>query len=721
MRPDLVVVPQSVAGRRSWAIKDPVALAYFRLRDEELAVLEMLDGRASAAEIMARFEQRFAPRRLTPEGLQGFLARLHRDGLIVSAAAGQGTQLLDRAGASLRRRRLASVTNLLSIRLPGINPTRFLEYLQPLAALFFSRTALLAGASLAIAMLAVMATHVARFAARLPDWQNYLTPRNAVLAVAAISLVKVLHEFGHALACRRFGGECTEIGPMFLVFAPCLYCDVSDSWMFASKWRRAAVAAAGIYVEVVLAAMAAALWWSSEPGLFKALCFNVMLVGSINTLLFNGNPLLRYDGYYVLSDLIEIPNLAEQSSTALRTLAARVLLGQRSRTRSEWTGWRYVFLLAYGVAATAYRFVLVALLLWFCYRALLPYRLETLAVALGASVLGGMIASPLARGWRFARTPTVGPKVPAARLFAVGVLTLSLLAALVLVPLPVRVTAPVVIEPQDAQRVYVSEAGTLQFAVAAGQAVQAGETLARLTNPDLDLELARLTGERNQQRSRLANLERRRGQDRAAAAEIPTAREALADVEERLAKRTADRERLVLRAPIAGTVLPPEWNAQPVLPESLPTWRGTPMLARNQGAFLEVGTLFCLIGDPQRVEAVATVDQADIDRLAVGERVDIKVDQAAGTILLGTVKEVAEVDVDIAPRRLAKTGELATRTDSTGIARPLSASYQVRIVLDTTDRTVLLGAPGRVRIHCPAESVVARVRRWLRGSFHFSV
>ena len=110
-----------------------MALAYFRLRDQELAVLEMLDGRASAAEIIARFERRFAPRRLTPERLQAFLARLHRDGLILSDAAGQGLQLLDRAGTARRRRRFQSVANLLAIRLPGINPTPLLNLLQPLA------------------------------------------------------------------------------------------------------------------------------------------------------------------------------------------------------------------------------------------------------------------------------------------------------------------------------------------------------------------------------------------------------------------------------------------------------------------------------------------------------------------------------------------------------------------------------------------------------------
>ncbi|HEY4308869.1 MAG TPA: HlyD family efflux transporter periplasmic adaptor subunit [Pirellulales bacterium] len=721
MRSDLVVVPQIAAGRKSWAVKDPVALAYFRLRDEELAVLEMLDGQATPAEIISRFERRFAPRRLTPEALQAFLARLHRDGLVLSDAAGQGEQLLDRSQQARRRKRLLGLANLLAVRLPGLNPTPLLNLLSPLASVLFSRAAVVASLSLVVVVATLVATHFARFAARLPEWQGFLTPRNAVLAVVAISLVKVLHELGHALACRRFGGECTEIGPMLLVFAPCLYCDVSDSWMFASKWRRAAVAAAGIYVEIVLAAVAACLWWGSEPGLFSALCMNVMFVGSINTLLFNGNPLLRYDGYYVLSDLVEIPNLAEESATALRNLSSRVVLGQRPRARSSWNFERRLFLLAYGIASAIYRFVLVALLLWFCYRAMVPYRLETLAVLLAVSVLGGMIAGPLWRGIRFARTPTTGTKVPRGRLFAASAIIVGFFAALALVPLPVRVTAPVVIEAEDAQRVYVSEPGTLVSSVRAGQEVQAGDTLATLASPDLDLEITRLTGQRNRQRARLASLEKRRGQDRAAAAEIPTAREALADLDERLATRESDRSRLILKTPIAGTVLQPDWSALPVSRDALPTWRGTPLRPENQGAHFETGTLLCLIGDPRRTVAVAIVDQADVDRIAVGERVDVKIDEAAGLVVPGTVVEIAEVDVDVAPRPLAKSGDLPSRTDASGVTRPLTASYQVRISLDAGDRTILLGAPGRVRIHCPAESIMARARRWLRGSFHFSI
>ena len=281
---------------------------------------------------------------------------------------------------------------------------------------------------------------------------------------------------------------------MFLVFAPCLYCDVSDSWMFVSKWRRAAVAAAGIYVEVVLAAIAAALWWSSEPGLFNALCFNVMLVGSINTFLFNGNPLLRYDGYYVLSDLIEIPNLAEQSSTALRTLAARVLLGQRPRTRSTGTSagdicfarlWdrrppsiaSYLWLYCCGSATGR----------WF----LSP---GNVAVVLAVerirwndrrpTVARNCVSCERRRRQQSSARPTLCRGSDASWHSSRRWLWF---------PLPVRVTEPVVIEPRM-QRIYVSEPGTLVSSVGAGQEVQAGDTLARLASPDLDLEIARLTG-----------------------------------------------------------------------------------------------------------------------------------------------------------------------------------------------------------------------------------
>ena len=418
---------------------------------------------------------------------------------------------------------------------------------------------------------------------------------------------------------------------------------------------------------------------------------NVMVVGSLNTLLFNGHPLLRYDGYYVLSDLVEIPNLAEQSSTACATWP-RVVLAERRSTLSEWTGWRRGFLLVYGVASQAYRFVLVAMLLWFCYRATVPYRLETLAALLAASVIGGMIAGPLWRGIQFARTPTVGHKFPRGRLFACMAIIALLAAAIALVPLPVRMTAPVVVTARDAQRVYVSEPGTLERAVRAGQAVQAGEMLARLANPDLDLKISRLTGQRNRQQSRLENLERRRGQDRAAAAEIPTAREALADLDQPLAKRHTDRERLILKAPIAGTVFAPEWNSRPTMRECRP--------ARHAVIAAERGDVS---GDRHAVlpDRRSAAYRGRGRRRSGGYR-----SHPGGRASRSQNRPGCRSDYrghrhrDRGSRRRScptTVGQNRRPRQPYGCRRncgPLSASYQVRIALAADDHAILLGTAG---------------------------
>jgi len=720
MRPDLMVRPLVVLGRRNWGIKDPVSLAYFRLRDEEFAVLEMLDGQASSHEIIERFNRRFAPRRLGPEQLQAFLARLHADGLVVADTVGQGAQLLARDQKQRRRKLLSTVSNSLAIRFPGIDPTPFLSRLEPATRWMFSPLAMCGGLALMVSALVLVATHFVELQAKLPGLASFFTPRSAFLMVLALSATKVLHELGHALVCRRYGGECHEMGVMLLVFAPCLYCNVSDTWMFRSRFRRIAVAAAGMWVEGVLASLATFLWWFSEPGLVNSLALDVMIVCSVSTLLFNGNPLLRYDGYYILSDLVDIPNLAEKSTNEFRAVAARVCLGLPVRRDRDTSPPRQAFLLAYAVASTIYRWALAVVLLWFCYRALKPFGLERLAELLAVGTLAGMIVSPVMRGVRFARSPAAQTRVRRGRLLVTLVALAVVIVALAALPLPMRVRAPIVIEPLDAQRVYVSEPGVLKSTTHAGEVVAKDQTLATLASDAVEIEIAKLTGERDQQRLHLQNLERRRGRDSAAAAQIPSAKEALAGLDERLRARTEDQARLTLKAPVSGTVLPPQWKSVNTSGKQLGDWDGTPLVDRNLGSSLETGTLFCLIGDPRRVEAVAIVDQADVERIRIGQRAEIKLDESAGDTVWATVTDIAEIDLAVAPRQLVYGGELPVKKDESGEARPLVESYQVKLQLDETDQPPLLGARGRVRIFAAPESALARLGRWLRGTFHFS-
>ena len=131
-------------------------------------------------------------------------------------------------------------------------------------------------------------------------------------------VIKTVHEFGHSFACRRFGGEVHTMGIMFLLFTPIPYMDATASWSFRSRWQRALVGAAGMIVEVFVASLATFVWASTAPGTIHSLAYNMMFVASVSTVLFNANPLLRFDGYYILSDLLDIPNLHQRSTGLLR-------------------------------------------------------------------------------------------------------------------------------------------------------------------------------------------------------------------------------------------------------------------------------------------------------------------------------------------------------------------------------------------------------------------
>lgn len=254
----------------------------------------------------------------------------------------------------------------------------------------------------------------------LPDLRELTAAGNFLLFAAILILVKSLHELGHALMCRHFGGHCHEMGIMLLVFTPCLYSNVSHAWMIPEKSRRIAISTAGIAVELVLAAACGLLWWFSEPGYFNTLCLYVMLICSVSTLLLNANPLLRFDGYYVLSDWLEIPNLGQRSTTILRQRLLHWFAGvdPRDDAPNDRAGQRG--LMAYAILSIGYRLVLTAGILWFLYQALEPRGLGLVGQMLAWVVLANMLLRPAADAWNFLHDPIRSGKVNWRRLMLVS-------------------------------------------------------------------------------------------------------------------------------------------------------------------------------------------------------------------------------------------------------------------------------------------------------------
>lgn len=718
--------PLMFGGRRYWGIKDPVSLRYFQLREEEYGILTMLDGETSLEEIKGRFEREFVPRRVSLRQLQAFLATLHQDGLIVADTPGQGEELLARGNKQQRREWLNAFSNVLALRFRGFDPEPMLRVLLPWTRPLFSLWFLALCGMLVLSAVALVTVRYDTLQAKLPDFQAFFTLRNAFWIAVAIAFTKVLHELGHALACKRFGGECHEMGVMLLVFTPCLYCNVSDAWMLPNKWQRVAIGAAGMIVELTLAAVCTWLWWFSEPGLFNSLCLDLMFVCSVGTLLFNGNPLLRYDGYYILSDIIEVPNLQQQADALLRGTLAQWILGIDLVNERMLPDRHRGLLTVYAAASWIYRWFVVFAVLWFTYKVLKPYRLEVIAELLGVIVLARLLVMPVWRGGNFLLEQWGNPEMNWRRAMAAGTVLAGIVAAACFIPLPHRIHAPIVIEAEGARRVYVSVAGTLVRSTPVGTVVEKDQTLAELKNLDVDMEVEKLRGQANQQRLHIANLERRRVADPAAGALLPTAQETLADIEERLKQRTLDQERLTLKSPVAGTVLPPPRQVRKKSDKELVPWSGTPIEEKNLGSFLDTGTTLCLIGDPQQLEALLVIDQSDVEFVRTGQRVHIQLDESPGETLWGTIAEVGELDLDVTPRELLHHGDIPTQADEKGVLRPLTTWYQARVTLvgpveESGKRSILLGATGRAKIHVPSQPLAARIYRALRNTFHFDL
>ncbi|MCA9068782.1 MAG: HlyD family efflux transporter periplasmic adaptor subunit [Planctomycetaceae bacterium] len=716
-RRDVRSHPLQFGDRRYWGLKDPVSLKYYQLRDEEYRIYQMLEGPVSLEDIRRQFEKEFAPKRISLSQLQSFLGMLHGEGLLITDARGQAEELLERHRKHIQREFWGKFANPLAIRFRGVDPERFLNWLHPRMQWLLSPVCVVLSFLLLMSALLLVTVNFQSFTNDMPDFESFFGWRNAVLLVVVFSITKVLHELGHAISCRHFGGECHELGVMFLVFTPCLYVNVSDAWMLPNKWHRIAISGAGMYVEMILASIATFLWWFSEPGMLNALCLNIMVVCSVTTVLFNGNPLLRYDGYYMLADWVEVPNLRQQAMALIKQYSGRFFLGTDLENERVLPGRHRLALVGYALAAIVYRFIVLGTILWFIHEVLKPYRLEILAQVLAVVTVAGLVIGPAIRAVKFLRDPLRTQDVNWSRLFVRGGFVLCLLIGVLLIPFPHTVKSAAVIQPLDATRIYIAVDGTLEQAIAPGTSVQPGDELGQLHNLDLQKEVQETIGRINVQEKKLENLRQLQRNNPAANELIPAAEQTLADLKSQLEERQENLQRLTIKAPVAGTVLPPMSQPKSKGQGELPEWSGSPLEERNRNCFLKVGTLFCLIGDAQKMEAVLVIDQADVQFVREGQRVRLKLSERPGEILTGTVQDVAQIDLKVTPRELIQHEDLPTRMNEQGRPELVSTSYQARVALDTDKASLLVGTTGSAKIETAPLSLASRLSRYLNRTF----
>ena len=566
LRRDLAIEAQRYEGRTFHVVKDPVSLRYYRLKDNEYFLLQYLDGKHTLEDAQKEYEVRYRPDRLKLEDLEQFAQQLINAGLAQNESPRAGKQLYEQRAKRKRSEWMQTLTNILYIKIPVFDPDRLLKRMLVWVGWIFSLSFFALSVGLMLSAGLLILTHFETFRAKLPEQQVFFRFQTVMYMWAALGVVKVIHEFGHGLSCKVFGGEVHEMGALLLCLSPALYCNVSDAWTLPNKWHRIIISAAGIYVELVIAAIATFVWWNTAPYPFiNNLALSLIVVCSVSTVVFNANPLMRYDGYYVLADWLEIPNLRERSNRFLKNLTLEYCLGVEAQPEPYMALWRRILFVSYAIGSYIYRWVVTFAILWFLYSFLRPYKLEVISQMLALGAAASMAGWPLYRLGKAIYRRGRLPDMKKWRVLASAAVLTALILFACLVPVPasrIRGQAIVQADPAAAGKLYVRHDGILvKLNVRAGDKVNAGDVVAVFEDRELDNELRKAVIEwhhgeehlkilKDKERKIKDNSERGKILEEITMAESKHAK-AKAHAEE--LERTKETD-LILRAPCAGTV-----------------------------------------------------------------------------------------------------------------------------------------------------------------------
>ncbi|MEO0963763.1 MAG: HlyD family efflux transporter periplasmic adaptor subunit [Planctomycetota bacterium] len=342
--------------------RDPGNNRYFRAPPATHHLITLLDGDRPIAEAWRATCDRFGDEAPTQGETIQALGALYANNLLRGETPPDVQTLLERRRQRKNRETTGYLKNLMFARVPLFDPDAWLNWLMPLTAWCFGWPGLVLWTA---AMVAGLWAVVGRVGELADAGGGVLAPDNLIFLYACFVGVKLIHEAGHGLACKTYarrergGGEVRQCGVMLMAFIPLPYIDATSSWSFRSRRRRIAVASAGMYVELFVAAIAAMIWARTPEGvLIHQLAYNVMFVASVTTLLFNANPLIRFDGYYILSDLADLPNLYQRSQDYLKYLFKRYAFGVRRPVNPARSLYERVWFVVYGVASLIYKIVL---------------------------------------------------------------------------------------------------------------------------------------------------------------------------------------------------------------------------------------------------------------------------------------------------------------------------------------------------------------------------
>jgi putative peptide zinc metalloprotease protein len=581
LRSDLIFTPRPGGDHKVYLIEDRLYGRYYHIGYPEYVFISLLDGKTSIAEALSQSARILPNDALSEQEAMVIGEWLLANDLASTVASSQAARCAESV-VNLQELRAWQRWNPLVIRIPFGSPDRILSRVAPWLRWFYSLPTVILFIWAILIAGYVIGSHADRFAASA---EGLFSPQRWLWLVLCWLMLKFLHEFSHGVVCRLYGGTVRDTGILLILFTPVAYIDVTSSWRFRSKWQRIYTAAAGMYIELWIASLAAIFWSMTVPGVLNDIFFNLFIMSSLTTLIFNSNFLMRFDGYYILSDLLGMPNLCALSQQYWYYWGRSYLLGLPATCPVMSRGKKY-FVCAYGLAAMVWRMIICLTIL------------VTAAAWFGGV---GLLLAPLAllTWWgrplgSFLRLLLIGEKhaQPHRFRFLAIATSFSVLSVLLLIflPWPFPAEFPAIVEFTDQCVVRAGSAGWVrELLVKPGQKVRAGEILLRLENVPLQQELADLDLEIEQSLIKSRFLEQKR--------ELAACQAELKNIEA-LRKRRQEKgnevEKLVVRAPIAGEVIARELDSL-------------------QDTYLSAGQEICILGDKERKEIRVSVAQNELE------------------------------------------------------------------------------------------------------------
>lgn len=591
LRPHVQITRQHYRGRRWHVIHDPTSNQFFRLNPVAYDFVGMLDGAREVETAWHASLEKFGDLAPTQNEIIQLISQLYQSNLLSCDASPETEQLLRRGRERLKQKAISQAIGIMYLKIRLFNPDRLLTAAEPVLRPILNRWGFLAWCALVLWAIFSVVPYWSKLSANF-NQQHIFDPQFLWLIPFAFIVTKAIHEFGHGVICKRFGGQVPEFGVMLLVLLPSPFVDASSAWAFSNKWQRVAVGAAGMMFELVVASIASFVWIAQQEAgqgesVLARFCFNIMVSSGISTVLFNANPLMRFDGYYMLADLLEVPNLASRANKMLLHLIQRHIYRLKNVTPPTTQADERAILVVYGLLAFAYRiFLFISITLY----VLGQFFAIGIVLAVWTSAAWFLIPVGKFIHW-LASSSTLAEHRARSVAISAGLIVLATVVIGV-IPMPDRRHGSGVVDSLAKTSIFF---GTDGFVTTVhkrpGEHVNLGDPIVTLENRDLVEQHAGL----------LAQIAEIRVMVREGVAKGDPAVTSLASERLRVALDNRDEiERrikdLTVLAPHAGIVA----GEDP---------------AQKVGAFVKRGDAVCTVVDPESIRIAATLDQRQAEWL----------------------------------------------------------------------------------------------------------